>query len=224
MEPIVALRQFCPQCQIPIFPAGETSFVFASHCAAILFSQVPKKCADLDLRLLYIWILGTYSKFARKNNFLALGVWLPADMLAGLPGRNHVYFTSINQPTNCFVSITMNWMKCLVNWIPLRMRVCWEIPNREARGNVVIWWKTCWHNFWRGQLREILLAKIAPFKKFRSSKEEEARTGWRHVDGGHHKASQKLYFWIKLIWNNTMHCAKFGAQQSKQQSIVHFHY
>ena len=26
-------------------------------------------------------------------------------------------------PTNCFVSITSNSMKCLVNWIPLRIRV-----------------------------------------------------------------------------------------------------
>jgi len=34
-------------------------------------------CTDLDLSLLYILILGTYSKFARKNNFLALGVCFP---------------------------------------------------------------------------------------------------------------------------------------------------
>jgi len=32
---------------------------------------------DLDLSLLYILILGTYSKFARKNNFLSLGVCFP---------------------------------------------------------------------------------------------------------------------------------------------------
>jgi len=39
-----------------------------------LFSQVPKKCTDLDLSFLYILILRTYSEFTRKNNFLALGV------------------------------------------------------------------------------------------------------------------------------------------------------
>ena len=40
-------------------------------------TQVPKMCTDLDLSLLYILIMGTYSKFARKNNFLALGVCCP---------------------------------------------------------------------------------------------------------------------------------------------------
>jgi len=36
------------------------------HCTTLLFSQVPKKCIDVDLSLLYILTLGTYSKFARK--------------------------------------------------------------------------------------------------------------------------------------------------------------
>ena len=49
------------------------------HCAALLLSQVPNKlidvaCIDLDLSLLYILTWGTYSKFARENNFPALGV------------------------------------------------------------------------------------------------------------------------------------------------------
>jgi len=44
------------------------------RCAAVLQTQVPKLCTDLDLGLLYILILGTYSKFAWENNFLALGV------------------------------------------------------------------------------------------------------------------------------------------------------
>ena len=47
------------------------------RCAAVLQAQVPKLCTALDLSLLYILILGTYSKFARKNNFLALGVCFP---------------------------------------------------------------------------------------------------------------------------------------------------
>jgi len=37
------------------------------HRAAVLFSQVPKKCTDLDLSLLYILTLETHSKFARKK-------------------------------------------------------------------------------------------------------------------------------------------------------------
>ena len=53
------------------FNAGKIGFC---HCAAVLQMQVPKSCTDLDLGLLYILILGTYSKFAWKIDFLALDV------------------------------------------------------------------------------------------------------------------------------------------------------
>jgi len=59
------------------FDAGKIEFC---HCAAVHQKQVPKLCTDLDIRsgsLLYILISGTYSKFARENNFLALGVCFP---------------------------------------------------------------------------------------------------------------------------------------------------
>ena len=56
------------------FDAGKIRFW---QCTADLQTQVPKLCTDPDLGLLYILILGTYSKFARKNNFLALGVCSP---------------------------------------------------------------------------------------------------------------------------------------------------
>jgi len=39
------------------------------HCAAVFFSQIPKKCTDLDFSLLCILILWTYCKFARVINF-----------------------------------------------------------------------------------------------------------------------------------------------------------
>ena len=57
-----------------VLPAGKIGIW---HCTAFLFSKVPEKCTDLDLSLLYILTLGTYSKFARNNNFLALGVCFP---------------------------------------------------------------------------------------------------------------------------------------------------
>ena len=38
------------------------------------FLFVPQTCTDLDFSLLYILTVGTYSKFARENNFPALGV------------------------------------------------------------------------------------------------------------------------------------------------------
>jgi len=55
--------------------AGKIGFC---HYASVLQAQVPKLCTDLDFSLLYILILGTCSKFARKINFLALGVYCPA--------------------------------------------------------------------------------------------------------------------------------------------------
>jgi len=52
------------------FFLGETRFVVGCrHCAAVLFSRVPKKCTHLNVSLLYILILRTYSKFAHKKNF-----------------------------------------------------------------------------------------------------------------------------------------------------------
>jgi len=44
------------------------------NCAADLKTKVKKLCTDTDLGLHYILLLGKYSKFARKNNFRALGV------------------------------------------------------------------------------------------------------------------------------------------------------
>jgi len=56
------------------FDAGK---IVICHCAAVLHTQVPKLCTDLDLGLLYILISGTCSKFAQKHNFLSLGVCFP---------------------------------------------------------------------------------------------------------------------------------------------------
>ena len=57
------------------FDAGKIGFC---HCTSVLQAQKPKLCADLDLSFLYILILGAYSKFVRKFNFLALGVYQSA--------------------------------------------------------------------------------------------------------------------------------------------------
>ena len=56
------------------FDAGKIGIC---HCAAVLQAQIPKLCTDVNLSLLYILISGTYSKFARKINFLLLGVFFP---------------------------------------------------------------------------------------------------------------------------------------------------
>jgi len=59
------------QWQNPIFPASKhVFFPGICHCVSVLQAQVPKLFTDLDPSLLYILILGTYSKFTRKINFL----------------------------------------------------------------------------------------------------------------------------------------------------------
>jgi len=74
------------------------------YCAAVLRTQVPKLCTDLDLSLLYILISETNSKFARKNNFLALGVCFPQTcssagcMFAASKSRLHNYWRIVSFP------------------------------------------------------------------------------------------------------------------------------
>ena len=46
------------------------------HCAAACSLQVLKSCTHLHPTHLYISILGTYSKFVRKNKMHALGVYM----------------------------------------------------------------------------------------------------------------------------------------------------
>jgi len=66
----LAFREPLRSGKIRFFLRRNTFFFLGSrHCAAVLQTQVPKLCTDLDLSLFYILILGTYSKFARKNNF-----------------------------------------------------------------------------------------------------------------------------------------------------------
>jgi len=61
------------------FDTGKIGFF---HGASVLQVQVPKLCTDLDPSLFYILMLGTHNKFARKINFLALGVYCPAGQSA----------------------------------------------------------------------------------------------------------------------------------------------
>jgi len=85
-------------------------------------TQVPKLCTDLDLGLLYILILGTYSTFARKNDFLSLPFAFRSS-LQRWPQVYRVKITFTKLLTNCFVSTTKISTKYVVNWIPLKIRV-----------------------------------------------------------------------------------------------------
>jgi len=92
------------------------------HCAAVLQTQIPKMGTNLDLSLLYILTL-TYSKFSRKKKFLALGVCFPQPCSSA--GRRFAASRSRVQNYRQIVSLPQqqNSMKCVVNWIPLRIRV-----------------------------------------------------------------------------------------------------
>jgi len=122
------------------------------HCAVGFFSQVPKKCTDLGLSLLYILISGTYSKFARKQNFRALGsavfafCILARALAAGLPHQDHVYKTT-NE--SCRFHKKKNWWNALSNGFHWESAFVREIPNptligisrKELQFDSVVWTK-----------------------------------------------------------------------------------
>jgi len=93
------------------------------HCAAAFFLQVPKSCTDLDLNILYISILETYSKFVRKNKMPVLGVCLPQPTPEYWPQICRVKITFESLLNNWFFSTKTNSMKCFENWIPLKTHV-----------------------------------------------------------------------------------------------------
>ena len=108
----------------PIFFCVETHFLLGNrNCAAVLQSQVPKLCTDLDLSLLYILILRTYSRFARKNHFLSIGVCFPQPCSSA--GHRFAASISCIQNYRQIFSFPLHFffMKCVVNWIPLSIHV-----------------------------------------------------------------------------------------------------
>jgi len=104
------------------FDAGKIRFC---HCAAVLQTQVPKLCIDLDLSLLYILTVGTYSKFARKNNFLALGVCFLQPCSSA--GRRF----AASRSSFCFPSACTYWCKCCQSWVQQRDPRWVHDPNRS---------------------------------------------------------------------------------------------
>ena len=88
-------------------------FVGSWHCAAAFSLQVPKSCTHIDPTFLYISILKTYTKFARKNKML-LERWPQVCCVK-------IMFELL--PNNWFVSTKTNSMKCFVNWIPANSHV-----------------------------------------------------------------------------------------------------
>jgi len=74
-------------------------------------------------------IRNIYSKFAWKADFLALGVCFPQTKLERWPHLCRVKIMFSLLPTNCVVSATMNSIKCIGNWTPLR--ICVRSKNTQ---------------------------------------------------------------------------------------------
>ena len=105
-----------------IYICGRNTFLPGTrHCAAVFFPQVPKKCIDLDLSLLNFLILGTHSKFALQNNFLAPSMCFQQPCSSA--GRGFAASRSRLQNYPRIVSFTRQKNRCVVNCIPLRIRV-----------------------------------------------------------------------------------------------------
>ena len=123
------------------FCCGRDNFFFGIRfCSAILFSQVPKKCTDLDLSLLCILILGTYSKFALKNNFLALGVCFPQPSGCSSAGRRFAASRSRLQYYRRIVSFPqkkIDEMRCKLDFTEnprlFEKYQRWSLPLPEGR-------------------------------------------------------------------------------------------
>jgi len=87
-------------------------------CVGILFAstkvvQRPRSHSPLNFGIRHIWQICTPKWYASARRLSS----------AALLEVCRVKITFTLQPTNHFVSTTTNWMKCLVNWIPLRSRV-----------------------------------------------------------------------------------------------------
>jgi len=82
------------------FSCGRITFFSGNHhwCAALFFSQVRKKCTDLDPTLLNILISRTYTahwllKIVFQRSAFAFHTSARA-LAAGLPHQDHFYITA----------------------------------------------------------------------------------------------------------------------------------
>jgi len=108
------------------FSCGRNTFFFSEVAIAQLFSicQYPKSTSIWISVSSTLWyqelIVNSLVKIISSTRRL-----FSVDMLERWPHVQtcRVNITFIELPTNCFVSTTKNSMKCVVNWIPLRIRV-----------------------------------------------------------------------------------------------------
>jgi len=130
---VLAYRELLSNAKFQNFQWPNAFFSWSRHCTAVLCTQVHKKCTDLNLNFVYNLISGTHGEFTRKFLFLALSVCFPQTCLS----VDRRFAASKSCLHYFFVSATMNLMKCLVNWISLR--IC--VRSRNTSGT---YWFVNW--------------------------------------------------------------------------------
>ena len=143
-----------------------------------LYFCVPTKCTDLDVSLFYILTLGTHSKFAPEKKNSSARRLLSTALLERWPQVCRVQITFTKLLTNCSVSTTKKWIKCVINWISLRIWArltntqlylkgrsdpdCEQKQKQSLYQNRVCTMQTCdhlWH-LWRSQ--NVTISKFGP--------------------------------------------------------------
>jgi len=101
----------------------------------------------------------------------------------------------------------------------------WSWFKWEDRGGVVIWWKTRWHIFLRGQLREILVWKSRPFREFpvlRKGRGQAGRGYYEHASKNFSRKPYRLYqscsWQHNALWHRSAH--NIYADTSTTQATV----
>ena len=101
---VLAKREALRNAKFWFFCGRNTFFFWSRHCAGVLFSQVPKKCTDLDFSLIYILTLQIKS----EKYFPCARRLLSAALLERWPQVCYVKITFTKLPTNRFVCTTKN--------------------------------------------------------------------------------------------------------------------
>jgi len=100
--------------------AFSRKFVGSCQCAAAFFLQVPKLRTDVDLTLLYILILETYTKFIWKHKMLSLSVCFLQPCSSA--GRRFAASTSRLDYYRPIGSIPQKWIR----WNAFKIAFHWE--------------------------------------------------------------------------------------------------
>jgi len=110
------------------------------------------------------------------------------------------------------VSIHICSWSSLTKYVKNAVARSWSWFKWGDRVGVVIWWKICWHVFLRGHLREIFVWKPYPFRKIRTSGQEETRPGGGIMNMCRKKFSRKPYrlhqsclWYHNTLWHRSAH-------------------